>query len=53
MSATRKIAVSISALFLGLSAMILPAGTATADNDWTSAAPCDNDWTTPIPTPCP
>ncbi|TDV41088.1 hypothetical protein [Actinophytocola oryzae] len=48
MSAVRKVVLSVSALFLGLSALFLVTGTATAQN-----APytlqCDEDWHTPCP----
>jgi len=40
MSATRKIAVTIAAMFLGASAMFLTTGTAAADCDWNSSIPC-------------
>jgi hypothetical protein len=39
MSAIRKIVVSIAALFLGLSAMFLTAGTAAADSPWPAPKP--------------
>ncbi|GAB3463478.1 hypothetical protein [Actinophytocola sediminis] len=40
MSAIRKLAVSVAALFLGLSALFLTTGTAAADCDWTVPVPC-------------
>ena len=40
MSAFRKIASSIVALFIGLSAMFLTTGTASADCPWNSPTPC-------------
>jgi hypothetical protein len=52
MSAIRTIAVSASALFLGLSGMFVVTGTALAANSMYSIE-CDEDWHTPIPTPCP
>jgi hypothetical protein len=47
MSAIRKIAVSITGLFLGLSAVFLVTSTAAADTGWNSAAPCDTGWNCP------
>ena len=44
MLALRKIAVSVAALFVGLSALFLTAGTATADNGWNTVTECDNGW---------
>ncbi|MGH3756276.1 hypothetical protein [Actinophytocola sp.] len=39
MSVIRKIAVSVAALFLGLSAMFLTVGTASADAPWNKPLP--------------
>jgi hypothetical protein len=44
----RKIVLSGAALFLGLSAMFLTTGTASAVTQPT-VAECDNDWQTPCP----
>lgn len=43
MSAVRKIVVSSATMFLGLSAMFLAVGVASADN-YGSTLACENDW---------
>jgi hypothetical protein len=49
MSAIRKIVLSAAALFLGLSALFMATGTATAVPQPTSVQECDNDWQTSCP----
>ncbi|MBB4909321.1 hypothetical protein [Actinophytocola algeriensis] len=56
MSAIRKSALSAAALFLGLSALFVGAGTAAAEDDWNSPTAnvtmlldCEDDWNTPCP----
>jgi hypothetical protein len=50
MLSIRKIVLSASALFLGLSAMFLTAGVSAADNGWNGGGntvqtiQCDNGW---------
>lgn len=48
MSAIRKIVVSAATLFLGLSAMFMVAGTASAENGW-NWLQCENGWNCPTP----
>ncbi len=48
MSAIRKLALSAATLFLGLSALFMTSGAATAAPQLASID-CDNDWQTPCP----
>ena len=48
MSAIRKLTLSAAALFLGLSALFVATGTATAAPQ-TVSIDCDDEWQTPCP----
>ena len=44
MSTIRKIALSAAALFLSMSAILMTAGTGSADTGWNVTPACDTGW---------
>lgn len=49
MSAIRRISLSAAALFLGLSALFMVSGTASAATTGSNAIECGEDWNSPCP----